>query len=42
MNIHEFTTVVLFYLSHSDAISKPLLEKAMAKINDSVSEFNEL
>lgn len=38
LNIHEFTTIILFYLrggnngEHDSAISRPLLEKAMAKI----------
>lgn len=42
MNIHEFTTVLLFYLQHDHALTKPLLQKFLSKMEESVSEFNEL
>eukprot|EP00347_Sterkiella_histriomuscorum_P019411 403341726 len=42
MNIHEFTTVLLFYLQHDHALSKSLLQQFLLKLSDSVGEFNEL
>ncbi len=41
MNIHEFTTIMLFYLQHDAAVSKLLMEQMIAKLNDSLHEFNE-
>jgi hypothetical protein len=41
MNIHEFVSVSLFYLHHEAAMSRLLLENVLAKIEDSVTEFNE-
>lgn len=48
LNIHEFTTVVLFYLrggangEHDGAVSKLLLDRILNKIESAASSFNEL
>ena len=42
MNIHEFTTILLFYLQHDHALTKSLLQQFLLKLSDSVNEFNEL
>lgn len=48
LNIHEFTTIILFYLrggqagEHDTALSKALLDKTLEKVEDAVTEFNEL
>ncbi|CDW91217.1 UNKNOWN [Stylonychia lemnae] len=42
MNIHEFATIMLFYLQNDQCITKQLIEKMIPKIEDCVSEFNEL
>jgi hypothetical protein len=45
LNIHEFTTIMLFYLrgeQHDLALSKQLLEKMLAKLSLAADQFNEL
>jgi hypothetical protein len=45
LNIHEFTTIMLFYLrgeQHDLALSKQLLEKMLTKLTLAADQFNEL
>lgn len=41
MNIHEFTTTVIYYMSHPEVCSSSLRRALLHKMNDSVQEFNE-
>ncbi len=44
LNIHEFTTIMLFYLrgeQHDLALSKQLLEKMLSKLTLATDQFNE-
>lgn len=41
MNVPEFTTVVIYYLSHPEVCSTPLREALLSKIEDGITEFNE-
>ena len=41
MNVPEFTTVVIYYLSHPEVCSSALREALLTKIEDAASEFNE-
>ena len=41
LNVHEFTTVCIYYLTHLDVCSQPLKTALIDKICRAVSEFNE-
>lgn len=41
LNLHEFTTMVIYYLSHPEVCSSVLKNTLIDKIGRSVTEFNE-
>ena len=41
MNIHEYTTTVIYYMNHPEICSSQLKRALLNKMNESVQEFNE-
>jgi len=41
LNMHEFTTIVIYYLNHHDVCSKQLRKALLNKMGDAVTHFNE-
>ena len=41
MNLHEFTTTVIYYFNHQEICSQSLRQALIQKLDSSVTDFNE-
>ena len=41
MNLHEFTTTVIYYFNHQEICSQKLRQSLVQKLDSSISDFNE-